>query len=117
MSTRFQLAVGISFALICQSVGAQAPAPAAQIKKTSTPPVIDGNGSDAVWANANVYGTTTWFQSEPMIPDVPLEATADFKVEWRALWDNTNLYVMTKVTDDAIVNSLPATGGPDTDAN
>ena len=60
MVTRLHLAVGIGCALMCQSVSAQAP-PAAQIKKTSTAPVIDGNGSDAVWANANVYGTTTWF--------------------------------------------------------
>jgi hypothetical protein len=34
-------------------------------------------------------------------------------LEWRALWDNTNLYVMAKINDDAIVNSLNDFGGPD----
>ncbi len=115
MVSKLRLVVAIGCALICQSVSAQTPG--AQINKTSTAPVIDGNGNDAVWANANVYGTTTWFQSEPMIPGVPLEATADFTVEWRALWDDTNLYVMTKVHDDAIVNSLPQFGAPDLEAN
>jgi hypothetical protein len=115
MVSKLRLMVGIGCVLTCQSVSAQTPS--AQIKKTSTAPVIDGNGNDAVWANANVYGTTTWFQSEPNIPDVPLAPSADITIEWRALWDNTNLYVMTKVNDDAIVNSLPAFGGPDPEAN
>ena len=44
-----------------------------------------------------------------------LAPSPDFTIEWRALWDNTNLYVMAKVNDDAIVNSLPAFGGPDSD--
>jgi hypothetical protein len=115
MASKLRLVVAVGCAMICQSVSAQTPA--AQIKKTSTPPVIDGNGNDAVWANANAYGTTTWFQAEPQIPGVPLEPSADFTVEWRALWDDTNLYIMTKVNDDAIVNSLEATGGPDAEAN
>src|SRR5687767_7384224 len=111
MSTRLHLAIAVGCALVCQSANAQTPL--AQIKKTTTAPIIDGNGNDAVWANANVYGTTTWFQAEPMIPGVPLAPTADFTGEWRALWDDTNLYVMTKVHDDAIVNSLPQFGPPD----
>jgi hypothetical protein len=34
-------------------------------------------------------------------------------MEWRALWDNTNLYVMAKVHDNVIVNGQPEFGGPD----
>jgi hypothetical protein len=94
-------------ALVYQSASAQ---PAAQIKKTSTAPVIDGNVNDAVWANANVYGTETFFEEAS---DTPLTAGPDITLEWRALWDNTNLYVMAKINDDAIVNSQDAFGGPD----
>jgi hypothetical protein len=112
---RLHLAVGMVCALVCQSASAQTPA--AQIKKTATPPVIDGNGSDAVWANANAYGTTTFFNVVDPPDPTPLQPSADFTIEWRALWDDTNLYVMSKVNDDVIVNSLEATGGPDTSAN
>ena len=107
MVSRLHVAVGIGYALLCQSASDQ---PAAQIKKTSTPPVIDGNGSDAAWANANVYGTSTFFNLNTRTPAAP---SPDLTLEWRALWDDTNLYVMSKATDDAIVNSLPAFGGPD----
>jgi hypothetical protein len=105
------LAVGIASALLYQSASAQ---PAAQIKKTNTPPVIDGNVNDAVWANANVYGTNTFHIVEGEgAPSGPMEPSADITLEWRALWDNTNLYVMAKINDDAIWNSQDAFGGPD----
>ena len=106
MVSRLPLAVGIACALMCQSASAQ---PAAQIKKTSTPPVIDGNGSDAAWANANVYGTETFFVGTMRSG---CSQSPDLTLEWRALWDNTNLYVMAKVNDDAIVNSQAALWGP-----
>jgi hypothetical protein len=111
MMTRLHLAVGIACALVCQNAGAQ---PAAQIKKTNTPPVIDGNANDAAWANANVYGTETFFDEAS---DTPLTASPDITLEWRALWDNTNLYVMAKINDDAIVNGLPEFGGFEGDSN
>ena len=117
MVTRLHLAVGIGCALMCQSVSAQRRRPAAQIKKTTTAPVIDGNGSDAVWANANVYGTAMFNVVEGTGAGVPVVPAADFTIEWRGLWDNTNLYVMAKINDDVIVNSLPGTGGPDTSAD
>jgi hypothetical protein len=59
--------------------------------------------NDAVWANANVYATETFFDEAS---DTPLTAGPDIKLEWRALWDNTNLYVMAKINDDAIINSI-----------
>jgi hypothetical protein len=105
MDSRFLLSVGIVCALISQSASAQ---PLAQIKKTATPPVIDGNVNDAAWASANVHGTAEFFQG-----GAPLEPSDDINLEWRALWDNTNLYVMAKINDDAIVNSLDDFGGPD----
>jgi hypothetical protein len=105
MVSRLTLAVGIACALILPSAQAQTPA---QIKKTNTPPVIDGNGNDAAWASAEVQGTEEFF-----VGGAALEPSADLTLEWRALWDNTNLYVMAKINDDAIVNSLPDFGGPD----
>jgi Carbohydrate family 9 binding domain-like len=110
MMTRLHLAVGIACALVYQNAGAQ---PAAQIKKTNTPPVIDGNVNDAVWANANVYGTETFFIVEGEGAGTPISPSPDITLEWRALWDNTNLYVMAKINDDAIWNSQDAFGGPD----
>ena len=107
MASRLHLAVGIGCVLLCQSASAQ---PAAQIKKTNTPPVIDGNGSDAAWATANIYGTSTFFDLRTRRLAAP---SAELTVEWRALWDDTNLYLMSKATDDVIVNSLPGFGGPD----
>jgi hypothetical protein len=115
MVTRLHLAVGIGCVLICQHASAQTPA--AQIKKTSTPPVIDGNGNDAAWTNANAYGTTDFNIVEGPDAGTPLEPSADIALEWRALWDDTNLYVMAKINDDAIVNSLPDFGGPDANAD
>jgi hypothetical protein len=105
MISRLHLAVAFGCALVCQNASAQ---PAAQIKKTSTPPVIDGNGDDPAWANANVYSTSEFFTG-----GAPVEPMPDFTIEWRALWDDTNFYVMTKVNDDAIINSMDEFGGPD----
>jgi oligosaccharide reducing-end xylanase len=94
-----------------QSAVAQ-PLPPAQVKKTTTPPVIDGNANDAVWANAEVHDTDEFFAGGAAItPD------ANLTLEWRALWDDTNLYVMAKINDDAIVNSLDEFGGPDVAAD
>jgi hypothetical protein len=108
MAARLRLAVGIGCALLCQVASAQ---PAAQIKRTSTPPVIDGNGNDAVWANANAYGTSEFFIVEGEGAGTPIQPSADITLEWRALWDNTNLYVMAKVNDEVIINGLPEFGG------
>jgi hypothetical protein len=107
MVSRLPLAVAVACALMFQSVSAQ---PSAQIKKTNTPPVIDGNVTDAAWANANVYNTETFNFVGTM---TPVPADDDITLEWRALWDNNNLYVMAKAKDDVIVNLLPDTGGVD----
>jgi hypothetical protein len=109
MNSRLLVAVGMGLVILCQSVSAQ---PLAQIKKTNTPPVIDGNVNDAAWSNAEVHGTAEFFAG-----GVALEPSADLNLEWRALWDDNNLYVMAKINDDAIVNSLPDFGGPDAAAD
>jgi cellulose/xylan binding protein with CBM9 domain len=108
MASRLPLAIGIACALMLQSASAQ---PKAQIKKTNTAPVIDGNGNDAAWASANAYGTTTFFLEAQTTPLAV--GNGDIELEWRGLWDNTNLYVMAKVTDDAIVNGFEEFGGLD----
>jgi hypothetical protein len=105
---RFFLAVGIVCALMCPFASAQ---PKGQIKKTATAPVIDGNGNDPAWANANAYGTTTFFLEAAGAPLEP--GNGDIELEWRGLWDDTNLYVMAKINDDAIVNGFEEFGGLD----
>jgi hypothetical protein len=111
MASRLFLAVSVGVVLMFQSAVAQ-PLPPAQVKKTTTPPVIDGTANDAVWANAEVHDTDEFFAGGAAItPD------ANLTLEWRALWDDTNLYVMAKINDDAIVNSLDEFGGPDVAAD
>jgi hypothetical protein len=104
MVSRLLLAFAVGSALMCQSVSAQ---PSAQIKKTSTPPVIDGT-IDAVWDTANAYGTEQFFAGGAAV-----EPSPNLTLEWRALWDDNNLYVMAKINDDQIVNSLEEFGGLD----
>jgi hypothetical protein len=111
MVSRLFLAVCFVFVFMFQSGIAQ-PLPPAQIKKTSTPPVIDGNGNDPAWASAEVHGTEEFFAGGAAIAPEP-----NLTLEWRALWDDTNLYVMAKINDDVIVNSLDEFGGPDTAAD
>jgi hypothetical protein len=111
MITRLLVAVGIGCAVMCQSVSAQPPS--AEIKKTSTPPVIDGNGNDAAWADANAYGTSEFFIVEGAGAGNPVAPSPDFSIEWRALWDDNNLYLMAKMNDDVIVNGQAEFGGLD----
>jgi hypothetical protein len=72
----------------------------AQIQKTSTPPVIDGLGDDAVWATATAHGNDEFFTVVGAEP----EDEADLSVTWKALWDDAKLYVMVEVTDNQIFN-------------
>lgn len=74
---------------------------AAVIDFTSTPPVIDGLGDDAVWANATAHGTDEFFE---LPGDSPNDGDDDLQVTWKSLWDNENLYFFVEVKDDVIIN-------------
>jgi len=64
--------------------------------KTSTPPSIDGV-ADASWAN---FAPTDI--AKVILGSVG--SSSDLSAQWRANWDNSNLYVLVEVTDDAKKN-------------
>ena len=68
----------------------------ATIMPTATPPVIDGN-EDAVWSAAPRYKLTNVIYS-------PLSSPNDLSADFRAMWDENNLYLLVDVTDDVLVN-------------
>ena len=71
------------------------------IGKTATAPVIDGLGTDSVWESAPAQTIDDFFE---LPGDDPTEGDEDFQVIWKALYDDTNLYVFVEVGDDEIVN-------------
>lgn len=71
----------------------------ATIQRASSPPTIDGVGSDSVWASATNHPYSEFFPDQP-----PDNGVADLNVSWKALWDDTNLYVLIQATDDEIIN-------------
>jgi len=67
-----------------------------KIYKVATPITIDGT-VDAAWTNASVIaGSATKLLSGTVTN------AADLSGSFKALWDNTNLYVLANVTDDAL---------------
>ena len=92
---------GLLICLVCWSVDARAQDEiVAQIQRTNTPPTIDGLGDDPVWAVTTPHGDDEFFTVGGAEPDDEF----DLSVTWRALWDDTNLYVLVEVTDDEIIN-------------
>ncbi len=71
----------------------------AEISKTSTPPVIDGLGDDAVWQSATPHGGDEFNN----VSGLELDGDEDLQVTWKALWDDANLYVLVEVNDDELV--------------
>jgi hypothetical protein len=69
---------------------------AATIMPASTPPVIDGN-EDAVWSAAPSYKIANVIYS-------PLSSPNDLAADFRAMWDENNLYLLVGVKDDVLVN-------------
>jgi len=66
-------------------------------------PVIDGN-EDAVWASATRYKLDNVIESlgsgeKPS----PVSSPDDLSADFRALWDENNLYLLVDVTDDKLV--------------
>jgi hypothetical protein len=76
----------------------------ATIIPAATPPVIDGN-EDAAWSAvpryklANVIGS---FSSGEAFS--PLSSPNDLSADFRAMWDENNLYLLVDVTDDILVH-------------
>jgi hypothetical protein len=79
-------------------------APAATIIPTAKPPVIDGN-EDEMWSAAPRYKLANVMKSfssgeacsSPSSPN-------DLSAEYKAMWDESNLYLLVDVTDDTLVN-------------
>ena len=67
-----------------------------KIYKTATPITIDGT-ADAIWSNASVVAG-----SASKLLSGTVTNAADLSGSFKALWDNTNLYVLANVTDDAL---------------
>jgi tetratricopeptide (TPR) repeat protein len=68
----------------------------ATIMPTATPPVIDGNEDD-LWSAAPKYKIANVIYS-------PLSSPNDLSADFKALWDENNLYLLVDVTDDVLVN-------------
>jgi hypothetical protein len=77
---------------------------AATIMPTAAPPVIDGNEDD-VWSVAPRYKLANVLKSfssgeacsSPSSPN-------DLSAEYKAMWDESNLYLLVDITDDTLVN-------------
>ncbi len=69
---------------------------AATIIKTAIPPIIDGNEED-LWFAAPQYKIANVIYAQPSSPD-------DLSANFRAMWDENNLYMLVDVTDDVLVN-------------
>jgi len=76
--------------------------PEGVIVKAATMPEIDGV-IDAVWENANAYNIDRNFKEE-----LPSLGSAG-ETTWKMLWDESGLYVMLKVTDEAYYPSYAVT--------
>lgn len=72
-----------------------------KIYSVGTAPVIDGTLDD-VWSNASVLSA-----SATKLLTGTVSNTADLSGSFKALWDNTYLYVLADVTDDTKVNDSP----------
>ena len=67
-----------------------------KIYKTATPITIDGT-VDAIWNNASVVSA-----SATKLLSGTVTNAADLSGNFKALWDNTNLYVLANVSDDVL---------------
>lgn len=76
------------------------------IKHTDSAPVIDGNGSDAAWEQAQALTNFTF----------PWRTDPAPETEFKALWDTNAVYFRYKVADAALaIGSDPARGALDSD--
>ncbi len=72
------------------------------IQQTATNPAIDGvadtNWADVPTRNISLVNTGT------------ISNSADLSATWQAQWDNTNLYILVNVTDDALIGNSGNSG-------
>jgi len=68
----------------------------ATIIPASTTPAIDGN-EDNVWSAARQYKIANVFYTPPSSPN-------DLSANYKAMWDQNNLYLLVDVTDDVLKN-------------
>ncbi|KKL03577.1 hypothetical protein LCGC14_2624760, partial [marine sediment metagenome] len=72
--------------------------PPATVYQASTPPVIDGTVDD-MWNNAGIEV----FNAEKALLGGPIDPT-DLSGSAKVMWDDTYMYILAQVTDDAKVN-------------
>jgi len=81
----------------------------ALVLPTTKPPTIDGR-VDEIWQNAPRYKlehvAKAFASGEPASKPA---SPADLSANWRALWDENNLYLLVEVTDDKLVNDTSPT--------
>ncbi len=77
------------------------------VYKTATAPTIDGT-PDAMWSS---YTSASLVNTN----EGTVSSAADLSANWKAMWDNTNLYVLVTVTDDVKKNDSPAASAYDDD--
>ena len=71
---------------------------------TPKAPIIDGNVDEA-WARAPIYKITNELKEVSSGEKlVPIKSPEDLSADFRALWDEKNLYLLVNVTDDKLVS-------------
>jgi hypothetical protein len=66
------------------------------IPRATTPPIIDGM-YESLWDSAR-YSTIEAYYGGT------IDDSLDFSARWKAMWDTTNIYFFTEVTDDTLFN-------------
>jgi endo-1,4-beta-xylanase len=89
ISLRFSL-MGLALGLICTAAFGQ----------ITTSPVIDGDGSDAVWASVSAFELLR-DNGSPGVADA-----ADFSANIKVLWNADTVFCLLEVSDDTLVTDL-----------
>jgi hypothetical protein len=64
-------------------------------------PVIDGDASDSIWANAEWQALDQiWLGDSTLGKD-------DFSGRYKLAWDQNNLYILAEITDDTLIDIHP----------
>lgn len=84
-----------------------------------TPPVIDGDVSDEAWnlvqwGLAQTYTTLLgdWDGAVPVAPEGEFSGEADYKLEYKMLYDDSTYYLLLKISDDNNIYSDYHAGYP-----